>query len=247
MNPPNHVAIIMDGNGRWAEQRLLPRIAGHKQGTESVRAIVKSCSKKGIKILTLFAFSSENWNRPKTEVDFLLSLFLRSLRNEIQDLHKNHVRLSIIGDRRPFSAEMKSAMEDAEVLTQNNTGLHVNIALNYGGRWDIVHAAQKISERVLKGEIQPEEITEDIFQEELSLFETGDPDLLIRTSGEQRISNFLLWNFAYTELYFTNTLWPDFREAEFEKALNAYALRQRRFGHTSRQLRSRVLSECANA
>lgn len=247
MNPPRHVAIIMDGNGRWAEQRLLPRIAGHKQGTESVRAIVKSCSQKGIKILTLFAFSSENWSRPKTEVDFLLSLFLRSLKNEMHALHKNNVRLTIIGNRAPFSLELQTAMQEAEALTQANTGLHVNMALNYGGRWDIIQAAQKLSERILKGEMLPEDITEDNFQEELSLFESGDPDLLIRTSGEQRISNFLLWNFAYTELYFTNTLWPDFREAEFEKALHAYANRQRRFGHTTRQLRARLLGECANA
>jgi undecaprenyl diphosphate synthase len=235
MNIPRHVAIIMDGNGRWAMKRFLPRVAGHKQGAESVRAIVQAAAKKGVKILTLFAFSSENWNRPKPEVDFLLSLFLRSLKNETEELNKNNVRLKIIGDRTAFSLELQNAMKESETLTIQNTGLIVNLALNYGGRWDIVQAAKILSERVLKGELTPDNITENVFQEMLSLSSSGDPDLFIRTSGEERISNFLLWNLAYTELYFTDTLWPDFREKEFEKALISYANRQRRFGYVETQ------------
>jgi undecaprenyl diphosphate synthase len=241
MNLPQHVAIIMDGNGRWAKKRFLPRIAGHQQGAESVRAIVKSCSQKGIRFLTLFAFSSENWSRPKTEVDFLLSLFLRSLKEEMQELHRNNVRLCIIGDRSPFSQELQTAMCDAETLTADNTGLQVNLALNYGGRWDIVQAARSLAERVLQGNLKPEEISETLMQEALSLAGAPDPDLLIRTSGEQRISNFLLWYFAYTELYFIDTPWPDFREAEFEKALEVFASRQRRFGYTTEQLEGKGL------
>lgn len=233
MKIPKHLAIIMDGNGRWAEKRLLPRIAGHKQGTESVRAIVRACSEKGIGILTLFAFSSENWNRPKSEVDFLLSLILRSLRGELVTLNKNNVRLRIIGDQTPFNSDLRIAMQDAETLTQSNTGLLLNIALNYGGRWDIVQATRHLSERVSKGELTPDDITEDLFQEALSLAPYNNPDLLIRTSGEQRISNFLLWDSAYTELYFTEALWPDFKEAELDRALEAYASRKRRFGYAT--------------
>jgi undecaprenyl diphosphate synthase len=236
MSLPKHIAIIMDGNGRWAKKRHLPRIAGHQQGAESVRAIVSACAKKGIHALTLFAFSSENWSRPKSEVDFLLSLFLRSLRDEMQNLHKNNVRFIIIGDRSPFGSELQKAMQEAETLTCNNTGLKVYMALNYGGRWDIVQAAKKLAEKVSKGELKIEEISEQLLHNELSLNHCTDPDLLIRTSGEQRISNFLLWNLAYTELYFTETYWPDFREVELEKALEVYASRQRRFGFTNEQL-----------
>ncbi len=230
-NIPKHIAIIMDGNGRWAAQRHLPRVAGHQQGTESVRAMLRACSQKGIEILTLFAFSSENWSRPRTEIDFLLSLFLRSLKNEMQSLNQNNIRLKVIGDRTPFSEELQQTMLDAEKLTEGNTGLLMNIALNYGGRWDIVEAARKLCERAVKGELNPSDITEESFQMGLSLFPHNDPDLLIRTSGEQRISNFLLWDLAYTELYFTETLWPDFREKHLEGALEAYASRQRRFGN----------------
>lgn len=229
-NIPKHVAIIMDGNGRWAIKRYLPRVAGHKQGADSVRAVVQAAAKKGVEILTLFAFSSENWSRPKTEVDFLLSLFLRSLKNEMEELNKNNVCLKIIGDRSAFSLELQTAMQESETRTEQNTGLVVNLALNYGGRWDILQATKTLCNRVSKGELAPEDITENVLHEAMSLSAYPDPDLFIRTSGEERISNFLLWNLAYTELYFTDTLWPDFREAEFEKALNAYASRQRRFG-----------------
>lgn len=247
MKYPNHVAIIMDGNGRWAKRRLLPRVAGHQQGAESVRAIIKACSKKGISVLTLFAFSSENWNRPKAEVEFLLSLFLRSLKNETASLHKNNVRLMVIGDRTPFSKDLQLAMEEAETITKQNTGLLLNVAVNYGGRWDIVNAATKLCERVQKGELNPSDINESLFQESLSLSHCGDPDLLIRSSGEQRISNFLLWNFAYTELYFTDTLWPDFREEEFDRALAAFGSRKRRFGFADEQITEISIRErCTN-
>lgn len=233
MTTPRHIAIIMDGNGRWATRRLLPRVAGHQQGTESVRAIVAACVKKKIEVLTLFTFSSENWLRPKAEVNFLLALFLKAFqKNEIQELINNNVRLNVIGDRAPFSAELRNVMNEAERLTEHNTGLCVNIALNYGGQWDIVRAARLLSEKVAGGELTSSDITEEVFQKAMSLGEFIPPDFLIRTSGEQRISNFLLWDIAYTELYFTETLWPDFREKEFELALHAFATRQRRFGHT---------------
>lgn len=249
---PKHVAIIMDGNGRWATQRHLPRVAGHQQGAESVRAIVGECSKKGIPYLTLYTFSSENWNRPSTEIDFLMSLFLRSLKNETQNLHKNNIRLKIIGNKSDFSVELQQAMQEAEALTQNNHGLQVNLALSYGGRWDIVQTTQQLCERVLKGELKCEDINEKLFTETISLNDCPEPDLLIRTSGEYRISNFLIWQIAYTELYFTETHWPDFREAEFEKALNDFAQRHRRFGYTSEQTHegnsaNNIVEKCANA
>jgi undecaprenyl diphosphate synthase len=229
---PKHIAIIMDGNGRWAERRKLPRVSGHQQGVESIRTIVNACSQKNIEQLTLFAFSSENWLRPQGEVKFLLSLALKLFqKKEIQTLCKNNVKLKIIGDRSPFSLELKTAMLEAEGQTQHNTGLIVNIALNYGGQWDIVQAARKLCESVASGELKPNEITEKTFQEKMSLSVGSPPDLLIRSSGEQRISNFLLWDIAYSELYFTETLWPDFKETELDKAIEAFSSRQRRFGH----------------
>lgn len=243
MKLPRHVAIIMDGNGRWAKQRLMPRVAGHQQGAESVRAIVTYCGKKKIKVLTLFAFSSENWRRPQSEVSFLLGLFLKSLRTEIQTLHKNNVRLKVIGEKSKLAGELQEAITKAEQLTESNTGLHLNIALNYGGRWDILQAVQKISQKALDKEIKPSDISEAYFQSYLSLGDCPEPDLLIRTGGEHRISNFLLWDFAYTELYFTDTLWPDFRETHFEEALNDFALRQRRFGYIDEQLEDKYLAE----
>lgn len=243
MQNPKHIAIIMDGNGRWAERRKLPRVAGHQQGVESLRAIVNACCKKNIEQLTLFAFSSENWLRPESEVNFLLSLALKLFqKKEMQALSKNNVQVRIIGDRAPFSLELKTAMQEAEQQTAQNTGLKVNIALNYGGQWDIVQAARKLCEKVAAKEMIPSEVTEKTFQSMLSLSNgfsnvsgfssvpASSPDLLIRTSGEQRISNFLLWDIAYSELYFTETLWPDFREAELEAAIEAYHNRQRRFG-----------------
>jgi len=229
---PKHIAIIMDGNGRWAERRKLPRVAGHQQGVESLRAIVKACCKKNIEQLTLFAFSSENWLRPQSEVNFLLSLALKLFqKKEIQTLCKNNIQINIIGDRSPFSLELKMAMLEAERQTSHNTGLKVNIALNYGGKWDIVQAARKLCEQVVAAELKPSDITEETFQDRMSLSTGSPPDLLIRSSGEQRISNFLLWDIAYAELYFTETLWPDFREAELELAIKAFSSRQRRFGN----------------
>lgn len=242
MSTPKHIAIIMDGNGRWAQQRHLPRVAGHQKGTEAARAVVEACAKTGLEVLTLFAFSSENWLRPLSEVNFLLSLFLKAFqKNEIQELLKNNIRVKVIGNREPFSAELKNAMLEVEQQTADNTGLCVNLALNYGGRWDIVQAAQQLSQQILRGEMAPSDITEETFQRALSLSVGPAPDLLIRTSGEQRISNFLLWDLAYTELYFTDTLWPDFRETELEAALLDYASRQRRFGYTREQIMSESL------
>lgn len=228
---PKHIAIIMDGNGRWAERRKLPRVAGHQQGVESLRTMVKACCKKNIEQLTLYAFSSENWLRPQSEVNFLLSLALKLFqKKEIQTLCQNNVQINIIGDRSPFSAELKTAMFEAEKQTRHNTGLKVNIALNYGGQWDIVQAARKLAIDVAAGHLMPDEINEELFQSRMSL-SGASPDLLIRSSGEQRISNFLLWDLAYSELYFTQTLWPDFGEAELEKAIQAFGSRERRFGH----------------
>lgn len=236
---PNHLAIIMDGNGRWANRRHLPRIAGHSQGVESLRAIITVCVKKKIPILTLFAFSSENWQRPEAEVSFLLGLILKSMRTEIQALHENNVRVRVIGDCTVFSTELQALLVEAEYLTKHNTGLQLNFALNYGGRWDIVQAAKALCKKVSEGKYQAKDIdsmNEQLFAAHLSLGDYPDPDLLIRTSGEQRISNFLVWHFAYTELYFSDTFWPDFRETELEAAFEAYAKRQRRFGKTSEQI-----------
>jgi len=235
MGIPRHVAIIMDGNGRWAKQRLLPRIAGHQQGVESVRAVISACVKKGVSCLTLFTFSSENWGRPESEVNFLFGIFLRSLRTETKTLHENGVRLKIIGDTSCFSEELQTAIAVSETLTAENTKLQLNIAFNYGGRWDILEATRQLSQRVLEGELNPTQISEAVFREHLALADCPEPDFLIRTSGEYRISNFLLWQFAYTELYFTSTFWPDFREAQFEEALKAYTQRQRRFGYIVEQ------------
>ncbi len=230
MKLPKHVAIIMDGNGRWAKRRLLPRVAGHQQGLESVRAIINACLKKNIGCLTLFTFSSENWNRSQTEIDFLFGIFLRSLKNEMHKLQEHGVRLKVIGSKQGFSDELNAAIKTAENLTAENTQLQLNIAFNYGGRWDIVEATRSISHQIAAGMLLPEEVNASLFQRHLSLSDCPEPDLLIRTSGEYRISNFLLWQFAYTELYFTDTYFPDFREEQFEEALLAYSKRQRRFG-----------------
>ncbi len=230
MKLPQHVAIIMDGNGRWAKKRLLPRVAGHQQGLESVRAIITSCVKKEIPCLTLFTFSSENWRRSENEISFIFSIFLKSLRNETKALHENNIRLKIVGDRSHFSEELKTAIVEAEQATEKNTGLKLNIAFNYGGRWDIVEASRGLAKQIAAGELLPENISIERFSEHLVLSDCSEPDLLIRTSGEYRISNFLLWQLAYTELYFTDTYFPDFREEQFEEALSAYAKRQRRFG-----------------
>ncbi|MCB1629009.1 MAG: di-trans,poly-cis-decaprenylcistransferase [Xanthomonadales bacterium] len=227
---PTHVAVIMDGNGRWAQQRRRPRAFGHRAGVQAVRGLIKACLGRGIPCLTLFAFSSENWSRPRGEVSSLMDLFLRSLRKEADDLARNGVRLRFIGDRAAFADELQQAMRDVEQRTRENTRLQLNIAVNYGGRWDIVAAARSLAEQVRRGELDPAAIDSEVFHGQTSLAGLPDPDLLIRTGGEQRISNFLLWQSAYAELYFCDTLWPDFDEAALDLALADFRGRQRRFG-----------------
>lgn len=233
---PRHVAIIMDGNGRWAKKRFLPRFAGHQKGIESVRAVIKSCVKHNIEVLTLFAFSSENWRRPKEEVNALMKLFIKALQNEVSELHENNIRLCFIGARDGFSEQLQILIDNAEKLTVHNTGLNLVIAANYGGRWDIAQAAKKLAEQVQMGKLQLEEIDEEKLSHVLSLSDLPAPDLFIRTGGEQRISNFLLWQLAYAEMYFSDVLWPDFNEKIFEEALTSFAKRQRRFGLTGDQV-----------
>ncbi len=227
---PKHIAIIMDGNGRWAERRHLPRIAGHRAGAQSVKSAVRACAGKGVAALTLFAFSSENWSRPKQEVTQLMELFLSALQNEIQELHQGQVRLEFIGERGAFSDKLQQQMRATEELTAANPGLRLNIAANYGGQWDIVRAAQQLALRVEQGTLRAAQIDRALFESCLCLSALPAVDLFIRTGGEQRVSNFLLWQLAYTELYFTETLWPEFDAPALQAALDAYATRQRRFG-----------------
>ena len=233
---PRHVAVIMDGNGRWAKGRGLPRVAGHRKGVERVRDMVTACAEKGVKYLTLFAFSSENWRRPVQEVQLLKELFLSALDNEIRKLHKNNVRFRVIGDTERFGEKITTRIRQSETLTQKNTSLTLTIAANYGGRWDIAQACAELARRAVRGEVDPDTITEKSLEPFLSLAGVPEPDLFIRTGGEQRISNFLLWQLAYTEMYFTPVLWPDFDRAQFEQALVSYAGRQRRFGLTGDQI-----------
>jgi undecaprenyl diphosphate synthase len=214
----------------------MPRFAGHRVGLEAVRKTIKACVRHGVEALTLFAFSSENWRRPKEEVGLLMNLFMSALDSEVKKLHKNGVRLRIIGDISAFSPELQQRIHAAEALTADNTTLQLNIAANYGGRWDITQACRKLAERVKAGELQAEAITPELIQQQLSLAELPEPDLFIRTGGEQRISNFLLWQLAYTELYFTDLLWPEFNEKAFDEALASFAGRQRRFGRTGEQV-----------
>ena len=235
---PKHIAIIMDGNGRWAKQRYLPRTAGHHAGVESVRLVVESCAKRGIEVLTLFAFGKENWRRPTQEVNYLMELFLKALQSEVKKLHQNNVQLRFIGDCSTFNKKLKRSMAEAQVLTVSNTGLILNVAVDYSGRWDILQAATQLAKRVEAGHLKAESITSENLTEFLTLSSLPEPDLFIRTSGEQRISNFLLWQLAYTELYFTEVLWPDFTEQTLEGALQFYAARQRRFGFTGEQVES---------
>ncbi len=227
---PKHVAIIMDGNGRWAQSRNLSRSAGHKQGVDATRCSVEYCAKKGVKTLTLFAFSSENWNRPKTEVMALMELFVSSLKKEAPNLAKNNITLKIIGDRTAFSRRLQQTMLKAEQATENTAGMKLQVAANYGGRWDITNACREIAALVKTGEIQPEDITEELISAHLQTGMDCEPDLLIRTGGEYRISNFLLWQLAYTEFYFTDILWPDVDETVLEEAFTAFEVRNRRFG-----------------
>lgn len=238
VNVPRHIAIIMDGNGRWARKRLMPRFAGHKAGLESVRKTVKSCLQHEVEVLTLFAFSSENWRRPQEEVGLLMNLFMTALDREVKKLHEVGVKLHIIGDVSAFSPELQQRIVEAEALTRNNDKLILNVAVNYGGRWDIAEAARKLARRVANGEIDAEAITPELMSSEISLAEQPEPDLFIRTGGEKRISNFLLWQLAYTELYFSDELWPDFNESSFVAALESFAGRQRRFGRTGEQVES---------
>ena len=230
MNPPKHIAIIMDGNGRWASKRFLPRIQGHQKGVKAVRKVVKHCGKLGIETLTLFAFSSENKNRSNEEVSLLFKLFLSVLKQEVNKLNKHNVKLKIIGDLGLFPQEVQQTALDAQALLANNTGLTLVIAANYGGQWDIAQAAQQIAKRAANNEISADDINIDTFSQYLSLADQPKVDLLIRTSGELRISNFLLWEIAYSELYFTDTLWPDFNPAELDKAIESFNRRDRRFG-----------------
>lgn len=227
---PQHVAIVMDGNGRWAKKRGLLRIAGHRKGVESAKAIIQACINKKIPVLTLWAFGIENWQRPETEVSFLMDLFLSTLKTEARSLHRNNIQLSVIGDKARLNSKLRAIISQTEEATSNNAGLKLNLAISYSGRWDITQAVQKIGEQIQAGHLTYQEITEDIIKANLCLAGFPEPDLFIRTSGELRISNFMLWQLAYTELYFTETMWPDFREPEFELALQEYARRERRFG-----------------
>jgi len=235
-NIPIHIAVIMDGNGRWARHRALPRHAGHRAGVGAVRKTVELAARSGVKHLTLFAFSSENWSRPREEVSKLMGLFVEALQREVDELHRNGVRLEFIGARDRLQASLQEKIAAAERQTAGNTGLHLHVAVAYGGRWDIVLAARRLAARVVSGELSIEDIEEPQLSRELQLGDVPDPDLLIRTGGEQRVSNFLLWNLAYAELWFCDTLWPDFGEAEFDEALAYFARRQRRYGHTGEQV-----------
>lgn len=226
---PHHIAVVMDGNGRWAAKRCLPRVAGHKQGVVSLRRCVKACAQRGVSVLTVFAFSSENWGRPMEEVSGLMSLFAVALAREVPKLHADGVQLHFVGDRQGLSEKLVAGIESAESATASDSRLVLNICFNYGGRWDIVQAARKLAERG-----QP--VTEANLGAAMSMAHVADPDLVIRTGAEQRISNFLLWQTAYSELYFSDRLWPEFDEAELDLAIESYSKRQRRFGKTSDQV-----------
>ncbi|MGH8140166.1 MAG: polyprenyl diphosphate synthase [Steroidobacteraceae bacterium] len=236
MRLPRHVAITMDGNGRWAEARGVPRAAGHRAGLKPTRMVIQECARRAVEALTLFAFSSENWRRPADEVSSLMTLFVDSLDREIDELHANRVRVRFIGDRKLLSVRLQARIAAAEHRTAANDGLKLQIAVSYGGRWDILQAAQRLARQCSSGSIRPEEIDEARFAAALELSDVPDADLVIRTGGERRLSNFLLWNAAYAELYFTAVLWPDFDLGELEAALAFFGGRERRFGRTQEQL-----------
>lgn len=227
---PRHVAIIMDGNNRWAKRKGVSGPTGHRAGVEAVRGVLRACKQHGVEVLTLFAFSSENWGRPVPEVRALLALLSRYLRNEVRELHKDGIRMRFIGERSRLSQRQQNLMQQSENLTRDNTGATVVIAVDYGGQWDIAQATQKLARKVQAGILQPQDITPEMIDRNISISELPRPDLCIRTGGDARISNFMLWHFAYTELIFTDTLWPDFTEIEFARALAEYSLRERRFG-----------------
>lgn len=232
---PRHLAVIMDGNGRWAKKRFLPRFAGHRKGVEAVRDLVRACLERGISYLTLFAFSSENWRRPAEEVGLLMQLFVSALQKEVAALARHGVRLRVIGDLSRFDPQLQELIRQAEAATAGNSALHLSIAANYGGRWDILQACNRLAAE------KPEQAgawTEDDLAPHLAMAFAPEPDLFIRTGGEQRISNFLLWQLAYSELYFTDTLWPEFDAAALDQAIASYASRERRFGRTSEQLQT---------
>ena len=231
---PHHIAIVMDGNGRWANQRLMPRIAGHRQGVESLRRCIRACAARGVRVLTVFAFSSENWTRPQDEVSGLMELMGKALTREVPELKKNGIRLYFVGDRHSLPERLRLGLTRAEAATADNERMVLNVCFNYGGRWDVAQAAAAVAAR-------GEPITEASLGRATALAHVPDPDLLIRTGGEQRISNFLLWQCAYSELFFSDKLWPDFDEAALDQALGAYAERERRFGQTSEQLAHRAV------
>ena len=229
-NIPRHVCVIMDGNGRWAKKRLLPRVMGHKRGLTALENLAARCAELGVEYLTVFAFSTENWRRPEDEVSFLMKLFLQALDGKVVKMHQNNLRLKVIGNRSRFPAAIVAGIEAAERLTANNTGLTLTVAADYGGRWDILQAANQL---IAEGK---SEIIEEDLSQRLSLAEAPEPDLFIRTGGETRISNFMLWQMAYAEFYFTDALWPDFDATEFDRAISSFRVRERRFGRTSEQL-----------
>ena len=233
---PKHIAIIMDGNGRWAKKRNLPRIAGHRAGVKSLRKLIGHAVEIGLETMTVYAFSRENWQRPQKEVGLLMELFMTALQSEVQELHKNNVQLKFIGDRSAFNDKLQATIADSESLTSSNSGLCLNVAANYSGRWDMTQALQLISKEIASNNLKIDDINESLISARLSLAENREPDLFIRTGGEQRISNYLLWQLAYTELYFTDELWPDFNVLQLDRAIDWFATRQRRFGKTSEQV-----------
>jgi undecaprenyl diphosphate synthase len=233
---PRHVAVIMDGNGRWAKRRALPRHLGHRAGVKAVRAAVEGCARRGVEALTLFAFSSENWGRPAEEVARLMELFIESMEREVDELHGNGIRLRFIGNLAALRTHLREGIAAAEARTAANTRMTLYVAISYGGRWDIVQAVRRLADRVAGGKLEPAAIDEELLSGELMLGDAPDPDLFIRTGGEHRVSNFLLWNLAYTELYFCDCLWPDFDDAELERAIRHFAARQRRYGLTGEQV-----------
>lgn len=237
-NLPQHVAVIMDGNGRWAKAQGKPRVFGHKAGVKSVQQTVSTAAKLGIKALTLFAFSSENWRRPEDEVSVLMELFMTVLNREVKKLHKNNIKFRVIGEKSAFSQRLQDKIKQAEALTENNTGMVLNIAANYGGKWDILQAAKKVAVQVESGSLKSSDIDADLFSEQLEMADLPEVDLLIRTSDERRISNFILWQMAYAEMYFTPEFWPDFGEQGFLKAMAWFVDRERRFGCTGEQIAS---------
>lgn len=237
---PKHIAIIMDGNNRWAKQRKKIGISGHKAGVEAVRSVVSACVEEGIEVLTLFAFSSENWRRPEEEVGALMKLFVLALQQEVKKLNKNNIRLKIIGERTRFSPVLQELMDKAEELTKDNTAMTLVVAANYGGHWDITNATKALARKVESGLLKSDEITEDLLQAELSIGDMAMPDLMIRTAGENRISNFMLWQLAYTEFYFSDLYWPDFDGQQLRQAIEVYSGRKRRFGQTDDQIANKT-------